>query len=217
MPGVTIEQCDQFDVAARARFASIYESSFPACERDATDSLLTSIESGERTCDVARLEGAIVGFAVTKAFTIPRTAALEYLAVDDVSRNQGIGTLLLRNLGLRLRGGTDTTVRGGGWILEVDPPETSHDAVQRALRLRRIGFYERNGASIIECAPAYRAPNLERPGTLPYILMWLPADHPEDPPAGGFLRDLVAAVLIESYELDPRDPLVGQVLDDLSC
>lgn len=213
--GVNIERWDRFDTPARARFASIYEPSFPPAERDATDSLLTSIEAGDRTCDVALLQGDIVGLAVTKPFRIPGTAALEYLAVDTARRDQGIGSLLLGNLGARLDKAAGTTTRG--WILEVEPPNASEDSAERELRLRRIGFYERNGASIIECAPLYRAPNLERPGTLPYILMWLPTNHPKGAPTGGFLRDLVAAVLTESYELEPGDPLVGQVLDDLTC
>ncbi len=214
---VNIERCDRLDGAVQAKFASIYESSFPACERDATSSLVQSIESGDRTCDVALLNGDLVGLAVTKPFTIPGTAALEYIAVDAVRRDQGIGALLLRNLRTRFNEGADSAVRGGGWIFEVEPPDASEKRAERDLRRRRIGFYQRNAATIIECAPAYRAPDLERPGTLPYLLMWLPAAPSSAPPAGALLRDLVVAVLIESYELDPEDPLVGQVLDGLVC
>jgi hypothetical protein len=80
---VSIERWDRFDTAARARFASTYESSFPASERDATDALLTSIEAGDRTCDIALLDGDNVGLAVTRPLTVPGTEALEYLVLTD--------------------------------------------------------------------------------------------------------------------------------------
>lgn len=214
MAGVRIERQARLSPPATEAFSAIYETSFPACERDDTASLLASIEAGDRDCAVASFEGDVVGLAVTKAFSIGGSSALEYLAVAEAVRNQGIGARLLASLMEQFT--TGVVSPDAGLILEVDPPEAS-SGTERDLRRRRIGFYQRNGASVIDCAPAYRAPNLETEGTLPYVLMWRPAIRSAGPPTGEFLRSLVKALLTESYELDPNDPLVLQVLDDLAC
>jgi GNAT superfamily N-acetyltransferase len=225
MAGLTIERPDRLEEPARARFAAIYEPSFPPSERDPTADLLAGIDAGRRHLDLACEDGEILGLAVTKPLTLPGTAVLEYLAVDPDRRNHGIGAVLLDGLAARLAAAAGPQARG--YILEVELPDAP-TGPGADLPRRRIGFYQRNGASLIECAPAYRAPDATGSGTVPYLLMWLPVAPSPAPavsatsssttaPTGELLHDLVNAILTESYELDPDDPLVAAVLADLVC
>jgi len=210
---VSIGRREHFDAVAKATFAAVYQASFPASEREDTDSLLASIADGQRVCDVATIDSAVVGLAVSKSLSVPGTGALEYLAVDPEHRNRGLGAQFLAVLRQRLMAAQGPSL---GYILEVERPEDA-DGAEQELRRRRIGFYERNGASVIACAPEYRAPDLAGPGSLRYVLMWLPAAGPQAPPMGTLLRELLTAVLTESYMLDPDDALVERNLMRLAC
>jgi GNAT superfamily N-acetyltransferase len=196
---------------AAAAFAAIYEESFPASERDATDDLLASIEAGRRDGYVASEDGVTVGMAVVLRLEGPPVAFLEYIAVDPRRRSRGIGADMLRQLRLELGG-------LAGILLELEPPEGA-SGEERVTRERRLDFYLRNGAAIVDCAPRFRAPNLERPDEqIAFTLVWLPlAREGEPPPSGPFLRESVAAILTQSYELDAADPLVAEVVADLAC
>ena len=204
-----------FDEADAERFAAIYEQSFPSWERGDTQELIASIESGERLCYLARANGDVIGLAAALVLDGTPTAFLEYLAVDVEHRSAGVGGRLMSHL----RGQLGSDARGvSGVVLEVDPP-WAVEGDERVLRERRIGFYLRHGATVVDCAPRYRTPNLEREGeTVPFTLLWLPVD-PGAPQAlaGDRLRDSVHAILTQSYELSPDDPLVRKAVDELAC
>src|SRR5262245_36713131 len=211
---VTVERQTRLDDGAAERFAAIYEASFPASERDETSSLLASVSAGERSCYVALRDGTVIGLAVVFVLAGTPAVLLEYLAVDAEERNAGVGGTLLTHL--RTQGGADSGA--SGMLLEVEPADEV-DGEERELRTRRIGFYLRHGASIVECAPRYRAPNLEREDdALRFTLLWLPL-APEAPAriGGDQLRGCVEAILTQSYGLDLEDALVKEVLDDLAC
>jgi GNAT superfamily N-acetyltransferase len=201
----TIERRRSLDPLTAARFAAIYEESFPAGERDDTSSLLASIAAGERVCDLAVDGAELLGFAVTLALEDVDVVLLEYLAVDRTLRNGGVGRRLLEHLRAQLS--------VPGMLLEVEPPEDATGA-DAELRRRRIGFYERNGAVVIEGAAGYRAPRSDAAGAYSYVLMWLGISEPA-PPQGAYLADCVSAVLTQSYGLDVADPLVRSVVAEL--
>jgi ribosomal protein S18 acetylase RimI-like enzyme len=212
---LTIEREVRFDRETAARFTAIYEVSFPPWERDEASALIATIQAEERLCYLARKDGAVIGIAVALALDGPSVAFLEYLAVDPEARGGGVGGKLLAHLASRL--GADA---GGalGLVLEVEPPGEVEGA-ERELRERRIAFYLRHGAAVVACAPRYRAPDLEHDGeTLAFTLLWVPL-HEGSPSelAGGLLHDCVAAILTQSYGLDPGDALVADVLGALAC
>jgi ribosomal protein S18 acetylase RimI-like enzyme len=212
---VTIERQTRLDREAEARFAEIYEASFPPSERDETAGLIASIEAGERLCFLARRDGVVVGLAVVFRLNGPSVAFLEYLAVAPNERSAGIGSSMLAHLQTHLKTGGEDVV---GVLFEVDPPAEA-DGAERALRERRVGFYLRHGASVVECAPRYRAPNLIREDeTVNFTLIWLPvADEAPTELAGSFLQRCVEAVLTQSYALSRDDPLVREVVSELAC
>ncbi len=117
----------------------------------------------------------------------------------------------------RIAGRTFAPLQGvRGIIFEVESVEGAEGA-ERDLRRRRIDFYQRNGAAIVDCAPLYRAPATNSGATLPFTLMWLPVRGAPPRVAGDLLRGCVEAILAQSYGLDPSSPIVRQVLGDLAC
>jgi ribosomal protein S18 acetylase RimI-like enzyme len=211
---VAVERQALHDPGVADRVAGIYEASFPPSERGDTAELVASIAAGERLCYVARDDGAVIGFAVVFGLDGLGVALLEYLAVDPEQRNAGVGGAILTHLRSHLE------ADGGvaGILLEVEPPAEA-EGDERTLRERRIGFYLRHGATVVDCAPRYRTPSLEREDeTVSYTLLWVPlaANAPTEL-NGRRLRRCIEAILTESYELPRDDPLVREVIDELAC
>jgi GNAT superfamily N-acetyltransferase len=199
-----------YDESGREAFAAIYEESFPPTEREDTGELLASVDGARRRCWLGWVDGVAVGLAVVFRLEGTPVEFLEYFAVERDRRSRGLGASMLARLRPELDGAE-------GVLFEVERP---HDATgaERELRERRISFYLRNGATIVECAPNYRAPDLaDGAKTVPFTLMWLPLAAGAPVPTGSLLRRCVVAVLTQAYGLDPADPLVGAVATDLAC
>ncbi len=194
-----------------ASLRAIYEANFPPSQRVAFEHLIAAVEGDSLHLLVAWLADEAVGLALFAPLEGTQAVVLEYLAVRSDLQGQGIGGRLLDHLIDLLR----SEGRASGLLLEVEavhhgPP---HETVQRQ---RRVRFYERHGAVIVACAPHYRAPDLSGPGVLYYHLMWIPLAEAAVP-SGEQLRALVRALLVQSYDLLPNDPLVQAVLADLVC
>lgn len=206
-----VARCERLSPDVAKQFSSIYEASFPPAERDDTGQLIASIEAGERSCYLASLDGSVVGLAVIFPLDGVGIAFLEYMAVDETHRDRGIGSAMLVSLHEQLN-------EARGIVLEAERAQDA-DGDERRLRERRIAFYVRNGYVEVECAPHYRAPDLEQDdATVAFTLCWRPlADGVPAQLSGDLLRRCVTAILTQSYELDPDDPLVEGVLADLAC
>ena len=164
---------------------------------------------GSRDCYLAADGDELQGLAVVLPLHGCPAGFLEYLAVAPAARNAGIGARILAYL----RELTGTAQPGiEGIIFEVDRPEDATDSSERDLRERRIGFYQRNGAALLEAGRNYRAPASEGDGTLAYLLMWLPVTPGSEPPAGARLKAYVTAMFIQSYELGGDTALVRELV-----
>jgi ribosomal protein S18 acetylase RimI-like enzyme len=212
-PSTGYRTVETLTASDRSSFIRIYESSFPRSERDDTQAVLARIESGRRFCMVAHRNHELIGLAVLLALVDLDIQFLEYFAVDSRLRSLGIGSQFLGHLGAELRSAPSPA---SGIVFEVDQPDLA-ESEERRLRQRRIEFYKRNGAVLVECAPTYRAPNLEHEGTLPSSLMWLPLDPQIRRLGGDLLKKCVLAILMGSYELRSDDPLVHEVISELIC
>jgi GNAT superfamily N-acetyltransferase len=171
--------------------------------------LLASVLDGSRDCYLAADGDQLLGLAVVLPLHGCPVAFLEYLAVAPTARNAGIGARILaylRQLSGTAQPGID------GIIFEVDRPQDGTDRGERSLRERRIGFYQRNGAALLEAGKNYRAPALEGDGTLAYLLMWLPVAPGALPPAGARLKAYVRAMFTQSYELGEGTALVAELV-----
>jgi GNAT superfamily N-acetyltransferase len=192
------------------QLAAIYESSFAAAEREPTDQLLRGIATKSRLCHLAMLGDVVVAFAVVSP--LPRRIQfLEYFAVQPDCRNRDIGSNLFRHLLI------DSAARScPGIVFEVEDPALG-EGTDAGVRSARIRFYQRLGADVVACAPAYQAPSSRGQAPLHYLLMWRGIGATPKPLAGQALRECVLAMLVSGYDLSETDPLLKQVLSGLTC
>lgn len=176
------------------RLRAIYLDSFPSYERAEFAFLTRSIAAGERWLYAATRGDTLLGFAIIVPHVARGIHLLEYFAVARAARNQGIGGHLLTEVGDAIRN-TQYTI---GLLLEIEPDDEGN-ADERALRARRLAFYQRNGAHMIEEARAYRVPLADRAGTMRMKLLWLPLAANVAMPSGDVLRACIRGILEKSY------------------
>lgn len=192
---------------------AIYETSFPPSQREPFSGVLSDVVAGVRDLVIAWLDGEAVGLAVSLDLAALKACYLEYMAVAPELRGRGIGGRLLEHLVARLK----EEGRAEGMVLEVESVRHGPPA-EAGTRQRRLDFYRRRGAHVVECAPDYRGPNLAGPGEVYFTIIWIPLTGREGAaPSGERLRALVRAMLTESYGLPDNHPLVQAVLGSLVC
>jgi ribosomal protein S18 acetylase RimI-like enzyme len=194
----------------RAAFERIYLDSFPASERQPVSQLVAELASGGRRFLVARQAVELVGFAIV-SFPGRGIGYLEYLAVDRSLRSSGFGTELMTALRKLV---SDEGATALVWEVEAEEAGPPDD---RAARRRRVRFYERNGGTIVRCAPGYHTPDLTGGAPLEMQLMWLGVQPDAPQPEGSLLRWVVETLLTIGYGLDPDDPLVRSNIGGLVC
>ena len=160
----------------------------------------------------AEVDGEVAAFAHVVAMPRADAVVLEYLATGGEHRNRGYGGRLLDEV-VRLERERGA---GGRMMIEAELPDEV-EGEERELRRRRVGFYERHGAAAVECAPGYRAPDLEKPGAVRYSLLWVPLRDGVAAPRGEALRDLITEIFVASYGRPPDDELLAAVLSELDC
>lgn len=186
------------------RFVELYETAFPITERDPAAQVLRDLDDRRRTLLVARSDGELVGFLVYLVLKRVSLAFVEYLAVLEALRGQGVGSALLEELRHRLSSHAPPV---SGSLFEIDRVEDA-TGDERRRRARRHHFFERAGAVVVEGLPRIEVPNLAGPGAIGLTLMWLPTAPALPPPVDERLREAVTAILVEGYGLSESDPLV---------
>lgn len=191
---ITVTQQSRFSTKHAEQFRAIYLDSFPPQERAEFSSLLESVARGGRWFFAATRDDNLLGFAII----VPRVASdvhlLEYLAVDVNARNNGIGGMLLQSVVAAIRDSQSAT----SMLIEVEPDDEGDDN-ERRLRVRRIEFYRRYGARVVEDATNYRVPLADRDGTMRMKLLWLPIVQNADVPRDDKLRECVRGIGEKSY------------------
>ena len=190
------------------QIGAIYEVSFPPAERKPYLMLADAIQRGRYSVFVVRQGAApaspIVAFALLVRLRTSQAMYIEYLAVAEALRGRGIGSLLLRSMIAFLK---DTTASAIVW--EVDPPEQPGDD-----KARRIRFYERFGAHLIEQSKAYAMPNYRKgSGTLPLRVMWKPLHGDQAQPT----KSELIAFIKDIYETEypGRDAVRDEIIASL--
>lgn len=191
---IVITQLSQFSAKHAKQFRAIYLDSFPPHERAEFPSLIESIATGTRWFFAATCNDDLLGLAIIVPCVVADVHLLEYLAVDASARNAGIGGKLLQSVVAAIR----VTRPAIGLLIEVEPNDEGN-AAERKLRARRIEFYRRHGALVVEDAPNYRVPLTDREGTMRMKLLWLPIVENVEAPRGDKLRACVRGILEKSY------------------
>lgn len=189
------------------QFQRIYASSFRLQERVPFGAIEAALASCKSTLVLAKLESSVLGFALITPLRSTPAVFLDYLAVRNDIRGQGIGTKLLR---ATLR---EAHLYPGacGLLLEVRPL-VRHRENMPSQNMRRLLFYERNGAVQLPDATPYAMPSLAGPGAVPMLLMWLPFDQQDNPSPPVPPRRYITSIYKEVYGRSRRDPLLARIL-----
>ena len=171
-PGEIVVEClGKEELAADEAWWGLYESAFPASEREPRDVIFRSLELGVGVAFRARREGRTIGLATTHLLRRPPTVFLVYLAVDSTYRGAGVGRELFE---VAWQVSAEKIVASGerplGYVWEVDPAPA--DGAVDVCR-RRVGFFERQGGRVI--TRKYRQPPVDGINIVPMWLMYRPA------------------------------------------
>jgi GNAT superfamily N-acetyltransferase len=144
----------------------LYQSSFPASECISPDAFRKAVQyraqgreqRGKNAHFLTAQQGdEVIGMAYCRYFErTPQGEPLHlgyllYLAVEERYRGLGIGAHFYQALTATLQ--TDAIYRGGelsGILYEVERPELAGSEAERTIRQRRIAFYERYGAHVLQ-------------------------------------------------------------------
>jgi ribosomal protein S18 acetylase RimI-like enzyme len=218
-PDADLREITNLDTPLGREALVIYEQAFPEAERDAVESIAASLQNSDPETAVSHFrvlvdENAVVGFTYFSTYKAYYLGYLKFIAVRAELRGKRYGPILLQDALRQLRADGR---RATGWpylglVLEVERPETADNEEDRALRERRIRFYQRNGAVIIENVDYVAPPVTPGQPSLPFHLMVLRAV-----PKYGMRRWLrptaVTALLVEGYGEDPDSWFVRHALD----
>lgn len=185
------------ELTADADWWGIYQDAFPTHEREPGEVIVASLRRGVGVAVRGRVEERTVALATLHLLREVPAVFLVYLAVDRAWRSQGFGAPLfdfawqegrvgLQRLGLNAR----------GMIWEVEDPATSANEDERATRSRRLAFFARRGAHLLE--RPYAQPPLHGGGPVPMRLMYRPAEN-ATVPTPTEADALVRAAYFEKY------------------
>lgn len=132
----------------------LYQISFPLAEQVKVSLLLSALDKAAAgthpACILSAVESAeagVVDALMCHGDLVPDKALwLWYLAVRPELRNAGLGSLAYQSFLTQLH---ESSPQLHAVAFEVERPDQSHDAAQRALAERRIRFYQRNGAKLV--------------------------------------------------------------------
>ena len=208
--GLSVERVNQIDATFARQVKAIYMEAFPPSEREPFRKVVSAVNEGRRWLYCARASTRVYGFAITVPLPGMGMHLLEYLAIGADMRNRGIGAVLVRDVLQSLR--SQGTV--SGIVLEVETDEEG-DPVEQGIRHRRIEFYQRIGARVIEGVKNYAIPHRRGSGSIPMKLLWLPVIPSASMPDGPDLEACIASIYQHSYGLEPDNPLVENALASL--
>jgi GNAT superfamily N-acetyltransferase len=219
-----IELTDPEDMLARQAF-DLYVVSFPVEERVSLSAIKEGIlnrDDGLAGDYISRFIAAVqddrtVGLSMYGYYRIPRLACLFYLAVQPDLRGLGLGAWLLNQTAALLP--NDARILGGesplGLCWEVDRPNESGDPEERTLRARRIKFYERNGAILLDSIDFIAPPLSEGLPPVPYFLMFMPLPDKEIPIEESLLLAVVDATLLNGYGVTQESPYYRRAISSI--
>jgi GNAT superfamily N-acetyltransferase len=197
---------------------ALYEQAFPEAERDPVAHIAASLKQADPEGAVSHFhvlleQETVVGFTYFSTYKAYYLGYLKFIAVRADLRGKRYGPILLRDALRQVRADGR---RATGWpylglVLEVERPEAAETTEDRALRERRIGFYQRNGAVMLEGLDYIAPPVAPQQPSLPFHLMVLRAV-----PKYGMQRWLgpraVRALLIAGYGEAPESWFVRHAL-----
>ncbi|HSV85392.1 MAG TPA: GNAT family N-acetyltransferase [Levilinea sp.] len=193
---------------------ALYRSSFPAAEREPVENILDSISQRGRAAPsdgyvahffTAVQDGRVLGLAFYGYYRASRLGILYYLAVQPDLRGQGTGAWLFQRILAQLpqdaAGCGGLPPRGLAW--EVERPVDAVTSAEHDLRQRRIRFYQRHGALLLESMDIQAPPLAEDLPPVMYHVMFLPSPgFDEQLSSQSFLIELLDTLLLHGYAVE---------------
>ena len=188
---------------------TIYETAFPAGEREPESRLQQLINDGKLLYHkTIGKNGELLCFSMVSL--APDFSFLAYIATDPNQRSGGYGSKHMKALVDLLK---QTYPAHVGMFLEIDstaPKKSLLSAEEKTIRLRRLGFYKRLGSKRLCRTMNYRAPSRNGDGTeQEFDLLFFnftanPINHAEK-------ARIVSDIYERFYGLLPGDTLVASV------
>ena len=125
-------------------FYAIYSTAFPVSEQKSSETLHEMLKSENYTIYLAHIDEKIIGFSILYHPQDEDFYLLEYMAISNLQRGGGWGTMLLQK-------SIDDLFKTHGTkalIIEIDSPEKPSD--EQEIREKREQFYRRFGAKKID-------------------------------------------------------------------
>jgi GNAT superfamily N-acetyltransferase len=218
-PVADVREVTDFHTTVGQQVIAIYEQSFPEAEREPVETIAANLNSSDLNTEVTHLRAlveqeAVVGFTYFSSYPEYYLGFLKFIAVRADIRGKGYGPILLQDALEQLRA---DGVRATGWpylglVLEVERPELAANDQDRQLRERRIQFYRRNGARMIEGIDYIAPPVAAGQPSLPFYLMVLRA-VPKYGMQRWLRQNAVKALLVEGYRENPDSWFVRHALE----
>jgi len=175
----------------------IYEDAFPLQERASRDVVADRIRSGRERLMVGREGGDVVVMALVWPVTGFDYLLLDYVAVLDRMRGEGIGQDFVRFLFDKADEERKSV------LLEIEDPEEGDD---KGWRLGRVRFFRALGAKELRGVRCVLPPlQGNAPTGLRLLIYAKPAPKRL---SGSFVRKLVSQVYQEVYGVRPNDPIM---------
>lgn len=190
-----------------SQFQAIYETSFPSEERRPILELLGDQSKGNYTMYVSVHDESVSGIITLFRASDSRIVLLDYFAVHSSLRSQGQGLILFKELVALCE------QNGEILCLEVEQPASE---TQEDIRWRRMGFYRRGGALLLQDF-IYVLPDLDKSGiTTKMYLMFAGMDAHSDLQRTE-LSEFVTKVFVQLYKRHPEDTILQQNIRNLPC
>ena len=179
-------------------FWQLYDSSFPASEREPRAVILETIRRGDGLTLRARLGKGTVALAITHLLRNPPALFLVYLAVTPELRSRHLGSRLFEEVWrLSRKKYVEGSLEPLGVVWEVDITERAATEQDRLQGYRRLQFFTRLGGRVL--SQRYFQPPVDGVEPVEMSLMFRPAQGSVLPDARTCAA-LVRALYYEKYQ-----------------
>ena len=197
---ITIDQKETLEEVFK-----IYETSFPANERQTLETLKIRLKEKKEVLFTAKIKNEVVGIGFLFDLLGSDFLLLDYLAVKENHRGKQIGERLFEFLKQYSKS------QNKHLLMEVDDPEYGED---KPSRIKRIAFYQKNGALWLKDVK-YILPALDGTSITEQILMTVP-NGLKNEFSGEEIQRLVKVLYSELYGIKGEDKNLSKIMESIN-
>jgi GNAT superfamily N-acetyltransferase len=183
----------------------IYETSFPANERQTLETLKIRLKEDKEVLFAAKISHEVVGIGFLFDLMGSDFLLLDYLAVKENHRGKQIGEWIFEFLK------SYSKSQNKHLLMEVDDPEYGEN---RPSKLKRVAFYQKNGALWLKNVK-YILPALDKTLPTEQILMVVPKNA-ENEFSGQEIHRLVKVLYSELYGIGESDDKLLKIISSIT-